>query len=177
MNDAGGPCNCCAARLLPFAKRTAMQLTSSHVSETTRVTTAREARFRTDAPNSIARRIAVVALDPGDREIAHYRAHHHNADVQFFDAHAFGSGVPDQQLDAADIVVVVGQEGADAQLGERVADFCSTHGRLLTCLIRRAPLGRAAPHKTTATLRPRSSMMVVVNGVGYLNDLLEALGG
>ena len=173
-----------------------MQITSSHVSESTRVTTAREARFRIGAPNSTVRTIVVVALDANDDEIAHYRAHHDNGAVQFLDAQAFGFPQRSdnaaslnpfderhctqqiaRQLTAAELIVVVGQEGVDPQLGERIGEFCKARGRLLTCLIRRAPRGQAVVCKTTEALRPRSSMLVLVNGVGYLSDLLEALGG
>jgi hypothetical protein len=90
-----------------------------------------------------------------------------------------GSMAPErlaQWADPVDLVLIVGDEGDDPAAGVLAA--CAYRGRPVTIsgLIRRRP-GTASPDsRTSDTLRPLCTTMMLVNDTGYLDDLLDALG-
>ncbi len=171
------------------------------LSESARVTTAAEARFRIDEPNSKPRRVKVIALDrPSETVVGHLaRLRWNNA--SFFTASAF-AGEPQRdsgaasgfsmagwlsdlagrtkdlidEVSTADLVVMVATAGESAQAAALIGEACSLKRVNTTGLI----LGGASAtdamlSNTLAQLRPWSLMLVIAHGEDYIEDMLTAL--
>ena len=172
------------------------------LSESARVTTAAEARFRIDEPNSKPRRVKVIALDrPSETVVGHLaRLRWNNA--SFFTASAFAgesqrpggamaggfsvagwlsdlAGRTKDLIDevaGADLVVMVATAGESAQAAALIGEACSLKRVNTTGLI----LGGASAtdamlSNTLAQLRPWSLMLVIAHGEDYIEDMLTAL--
>ncbi|SPB13931.1 hypothetical protein NOV72_01196 [Caballeronia novacaledonica] len=158
------------------------------------VTTPAEVRFRVRSPNSVPRRIRVIALTDDDAEVRRCieRAH---ADVQFVRASEFAALLQTEGTDAAsilrsvdtntcalnawlgapDLVVIAGREGDDAQAGAVAAKAYRSRGVTVSSVIGPGDVcGRRA--STADLLRPHCTMLILPVSAGYLEDLLVALG-
>jgi hypothetical protein len=156
---------------------------------------AAEARFRIDAPNSIPRSIKVIALDQPSERLVKQLAQRSWDRATFFTASAFG-GAPKagesfagwlsdlagrtknlvEEIDSADLVVMVAAAGENAQAASIIGEACSLKRVMTTALI----LGGAdksdeALSKTLSQLRPWSLMLVVAGAEEYVEDMLRAL--
>ena len=124
------------------------------VSESARVTTAAESRFRIQTPNPTSRAVKVIVLDSaGEREVA-----------------SFVEAVP-----SADLVVMVASAGADARAAAAIGRACSDRGIMTsTIVIRAASTSDAALSNTLAQVRPWSLMVVVASDEAYVDDILTS---
>jgi hypothetical protein len=166
------------------------------LSETARMTTAAEARFRIDAPNSKPRHVKVIALDPASELVVKHLAQLRWNNASFFTASAFAGAPPGRgfsmqgwlsdlagrtkdlidEVASADLVVMVATAGENAPAATLVGEACSLKRVNTTGLI----LGGVSAademlSKTLSQLRPWSLMLVIANGEDYIEDMLIAL--
>jgi hypothetical protein len=150
-------------------------------SESARMSSAAEARFRIDAPNSKPRAIKIIALDPPSERAVKQLAQAAWSQASFFTASAF-SGAPRKdesfsmtgwlsdlagrttdlinEVDSADLVVMVATAGESASAAAIIGGPGTTDEAL---------------SKTLAQLRPWSLMLVIASGEDYIEDMLVAL--
>jgi hypothetical protein len=164
-------------------------------SESARMSSATEARFRIDAPNSKTRAVKVIALDrPSERVIKELAQRPWNG-ATFFIASAFG-GAPREgesfagwlndlagrtknlieEVNSADLVVMVAAAGENAQAASIIGEACSVKRVTTTALV----LGGHAISdeklsKTLSQLRPWALMLVIASADEYIADMLTAL--
>ena len=166
------------------------------VSETARVTSAAEARFRINEPNSKPRHVKVIALDPTSEALVKHLARLRWNNASFFTASAFAAAPPGRgfsmqgwlsdlagrtkdlvdEIASADLVVMVATAGENAQAATLIGEACSLKRVNTTGLI----LGGSAAtdemlSKTLSKLRPWSLMLVIASGEDYVEDMLIAL--
>jgi hypothetical protein len=167
------------------------------ISESARMNSAEEARFRVQAPNSMPRAIKVIALDSlGDGAVRRLADGSWNQ-AAFFTASAFaGPASPEQpfstddwlhdlagrtrkltdEVDAADLVVMVAGPGGHAQVASIIGAACSLKRVMTTALLVGASSASdEALSKTLAQVRPWSLMVVIANADDYIEDMLLAL--
>ena len=75
-----------------------------------------------------------------------------------------------------DLVLIVGDEGDDPAAGVLAARAYRGQPVTISGLIRRRPRSALPDSRTSDTLRPLCTTMMLVNDTGYLDDLLDALG-
>jgi hypothetical protein len=165
------------------------------LSESARMASAAEARFRIDAPNSKPRSVKVIALDrASERVIKPLAAQLSNA--TFLTASSF-EGAPRQapfsmsgwlsdlagrtknlvdEVGAADLVVMVATAGEQPQAAAIIGEACAAKHVMTTALL----LGSAGQDdqtlsRTLATLRPHARMLVIASNDDYIADMLVAL--
>ena len=166
------------------------------LTESARMSTAAEARFRIDAPNSKPRHIKVIALDAGSEALVKRLAERRWNNASFFTASAFAGAPPERgfsmqgwlsdlagrtkdlvdEVNGADLVVMVATAGENAQAAALIGEACSLRRVNTTGLI----LGGTSAtddmlSKTLSQLRPWSLMLVIANGEDYIEDMLIAL--
>ena len=166
------------------------------LSESARMSTAAEARFRIDAPNSKPRHVKVIALDPTSEALVKHLAERRWNSASFFTASAFAGAPPGRgfsvqgwlsdlagrtkdlidEVNGADLVVMVATAGESAQAAALIGEACSLKRVNTTGLI----VGGASAtdemlSKTLSQLRPWSLMLVIANGEDYIEDMLIAL--
>ena len=166
------------------------------LSESARMSSAAEARFRIDAPNSKPRHVKVIALDTASEAVVKHLAERRWNNASFFTASAFASAPPGRrfsvqgwlsdlagrtkdlvdEVNAADLVVMVATAGENAQAAALIGEACSLKRVNTTGLI----LGgaHATDHmlsKTLSQLRPWSLMLVIATREDYIEDMLTAL--
>jgi hypothetical protein len=167
------------------------------LSESARMSSAAEARFRIDAPNSLGRAIKVIALDsPSERVVKRLAERQWNR-AAFFTASAFAAAPAKgktfsmqgwlsdlagrtkdlmDEVSAADLVVMIAASGENAQVAGLIGEACSARHVMTTALI----LGSDATSddalaKTLAQLRPHAMMLVIASADEYIEDMLAAL--
>jgi hypothetical protein len=168
----------------------------SSVSESARMSSAAELRFRINAPNSMPRRVKVIALDPPSEMVVKHLAQLRWNNASFFTASAFAVSPPAggfsmqgwlsdlagrskdliDEVSGADLVVMVATAGENAQAAALIGEACSLKRVNTTGLI----LGGASATdemlaRTLAQLRPWALMLVIANGEDYIEDMLTAL--
>jgi hypothetical protein len=165
------------------------------LSESARVTTAAEARFRIDAPNSQPRTVMVVALDAPSETVVKHLAQQPWSRAGFFTASAFAAAKPQRtgtfcmqgwlsdlagrtkdlihEVAAADLVVMIASAGEDAQAAALIGEACQVHHVMTTTLVLGASNTTGAA--TLAQLRPWSGMLVAATSEDYIADMLIAL--
>jgi hypothetical protein len=166
------------------------------LSESARMSSAAEARFRIDAPNSKPRHVKVIALDPTSEAVVKHLAERRWNNASFFTASAFASAPPGRgfsmqgwlsdlagrtkdlidEVNSADLVVMVATAGENAQAATLIGEACSVKRVNTTGLI----LGGAHAtdqmlSKTLSQLRPWSLMLVIATREDYVEDMLTAL--
>jgi hypothetical protein len=163
------------------------------LSESARMTTAAEARFRIDAPNSRPRNVMVVALDAASEAVVKRLAQSPWNRASFFTASAFATAKPAanfsvqgwlsdlagrtknliDEVAAADLVVMVATAGHDAQAATLIGEACQVRHVMTTALVLGA--SETAGAATLAQLRPTASMLVAATSEDYIADMLTAL--
>jgi hypothetical protein len=166
------------------------------LSESARMASAAEARFRIDAPNSKPRHVKVIALDAASEAAVKHLAERRWNNASFFTASAFASAPAGRgfsvqgwlsdlagrtkdlidEVNSADLVVMVATAGENAQAATLIGEACSVKRVNTTGLI----LGgaHASDHmlsKTLSHLRPWSLMLVIATREDYIEDMLTAL--
>ncbi len=166
-------------------------------SESARMASAAEARFRIDAPNSWPRAVKVIALDrPSDRVVKRLARERWNQ-ASFFTAAAFAGGPKPgtafsmtgwlsdvagrttdlvNEVNTADLVVMVATAGENASAAAIIGEACSVKRVNTTGLIvAAAGTSDEALAKTLSQLRPWSLMLVIASSDDYIADMLTAL--
>lgn len=154
------------------------------LSESARMTSAHEARFRIQAPNSSPRAVTILALDALAERVVARLAGHEWPNATFLVASSSDTatdldGRPrplQHSIDAADLVVMVAGPGGRAHAARAIGSACSERRVMTTALIigsKTAP--DDALSRTLAQLRPWSLMVVIADDDGYIDDMLVAL--
>ena len=164
-------------------------------SESAIMTSAEQARFRIDRPNSRPRATRIIALD--DRSFAALAAvkdrgwngarflryvgareaspHLRSLAIDAILRDADGREVSlVKEVSGADTVVLVTATDAAAEAAEIIGNACAPRGIALTALVL-APAGEGALGRVLAALRPHASMLVVSSGEDYVGEMLAAL--
>jgi len=166
-------------------------------SESARMSSAAEAKFRIDAPNSQPRAVKVIALDPPSERIVKELAGSQWQRASFLTASSFaaaprpgerfsvGGWLNDlagrtkslvDEVDSADLVVMVATAGENAGAAALIGEACNLKHVMTTALI----LGSASSSDETvskmlAQLRPHVMMLVISSADEYIKDMLTAL--
>ena len=124
------------------------------LSESARVTTAAEARFRIQSPPATNRSVKVIDLDSATgRDVARLVG----------------------DLASADLVLMLVSAGADASAAATIGQACSDRRVMThTVIVRASKATDAALSGTLAQVRPWSLMVVVVNDDDYVDDILRS---
>ena len=142
------------------------------LSESARMSSAAEAAFRIQAPNSRTRATNVVALDRASEHVVTRLAESLWNQAAFFTAVDWD---PDE-ASRADQVVMLAAPGGDAQLASKICEACSRRRVMTTALVIGASsASEAALSKTLAQLRPWAMMVVIATNDEYVDDMLHAL--
>lgn len=167
-------------------------------SESARVTTAHEAKYRVQYPNSKTRAVKVIALDPASAKVIDELAKQSWNGATFFRALSFSTdsepGKTNAGLNAwlndlagrtldlvgevasADFVVVVSAAGEDARAVSVIADACTAHHKTMVALV--VPREGATDDDVSASmahLRPFARMLVIAHDADYITAMLTAL--
>lgn len=147
------------------------------LSESARMSSAAEARFRIPAAASVARVVKVIALDAASDDVLVRVAEGPWRGVTFFPSSALAdhSARVLEELTAGDLVVMVAAVGADASAAARIGQACSD-GRVhtATVVVRAASASDEALSQTLAQVRPWSLMVVIVGDEDYVADILRS---
>lgn len=167
-------------------------------SESVRMTTAREASFRVQYPNSSPRLIKIIALDAqAGRVVTELSGKAWNRAV-FFNSLSFpaaGGSVGSKELmqgwlkdvaghatdlvaeiDSADIVVVVASPGTDAQAATIIGEACRLrHKSMIGLILQSEGISDEALSRTLLGMRPLATMLVVASGSEYVEEMLHAM--
>ena len=170
-------------------------------SKSARMSSAAEAKFRIDRPNSQPRAVKVIALDAQSERIVKELAQGPWQRASFLTASSF-SGAPRRgepfsepfslggwlndlagrtkdlvdEVNTADLVVMVATAGENVAAAAIIGEACSLKHVMTTALI----LGGAASSDDTiskmlAQLRPHVMMLVISSADEYIKDMLTAL--
>jgi hypothetical protein len=166
-------------------------------SESARMTTAEEARFRVDYPNSKPRAVKVIALDGPSERVVKRLAECPWQRASFFTALKFdgaprgGEGWSMQawlsdlagrtkdlvdEVASADLVVMVATAGTQAEAAAVIAEACGVRKVMTTALIIDGDSkSNEQLSRTLASLRPYASMLVIAHNDDYIDAMLAAL--
>jgi hypothetical protein len=166
-------------------------------SESARMSSAAEAKFRIDRPNSQPRAVKVIALDGSSERIVKELAAAPWQRASFLTASSL-SGAPRagepfsmggwlndlagrtkdlvDEVNSADLVVMVATAGQNAAAAAIIGEACAVKHVMTTALI----LGGATSSDETiskmlAQLRPHVMMLVISSADEYIKDMLTAL--
>ena len=168
------------------------------LSESARMTTAKEAAFRVNYPNSLPRAIKIVGLDPaGTAMVRRLAAQQDWRNATFFASvsadwdpkrpwgtpiHASLvdlSGQPRdlvEEIGAANLVVMIATAGETAEAAALIAEVCSLKRVMITgLLLATDESSDAAVARTLKALRPYAPMLVVSGEQDYVAAMLAAL--
>ena len=159
-------------------------------SESARMSSRAEARFRIQDPNSRPRTIKVIALDTASEAVVGRLAAGPWQSATFLSAAAFPAAARDfsgqpkdltKEAAAADLVVMVASPGGEAHAASTIGEACSAKRVMTTGLVVGAnpasPVSEDAVSRTLSQLRPWSLMLVIADPDNYIDDMLTALRG
>jgi len=169
------------------------------VNKSARMSSAAEARFRVQAPNSTPRATKVIALDAAGEAVVRRLAGTGWEHATFFTVEARGqpgdSGDPSpaspngalrdlagrvrsvtDEVDTADLVILVAGPGGHAQAASLIGRSCSRR-RVMTAgfIVGVTSASDGALSKTLAQVRPWSLMVVIAKSDDYIDDMMTAL--
>jgi hypothetical protein len=162
------------------------------LSESARMSSAAEARFRLQAPNSKPRTIKVIALDAASDAVMQRLAGRVWEHAQFFRVSAGNgggaspagtltdiSGQPaniQSEVNNADLVIMLASPGGRAQAAALVGQACSLRRVMTTTLIvGNSTASDEALSQTLVQVRPWSLMLVIARTDDYIADMMAAL--
>ena len=169
------------------------------LSESARMTTAHEAGFRIQEPNSKQRSIKVIALDSQSAVLVDQIAKEGWRGASFFTSLSFATqnnphSASDSsvqawlndlagrtmdlmaEVESCDFVVVVTCAGEDARAVTVIADACALyHKSLLSLVVPQEGMNDKDVEASLKHLRPHSRMLVVAQGIDYIEVMLSAL--
>jgi len=163
------------------------------LSESARVTTAQEAKFRIQYPNSKPRAVKVIALDTQSAKLVDEVSTLPWNGAAFFKSLSFDAAkgtnvkawlndLAGQTADLAtevanaDCVVVISGAGQDAHSVSLIAELCTQHHKTLVALV--VPQDATRDEEIDASLRilrPHAKMLVIAHGRDYIEAMLTAL--
>lgn len=148
------------------------------LTESARVTTAAESRFRIDKPNSRPRVVHVVALDRATEAVVATLAQSEWNRASFFTFTEVTANA-DQfhaAIDPADLVVMVAAAGEATPDISAIGEACSRR-RITTIglILCDADTPTETLSAALAQLRPWMLMLVIASSVDYIEDMLCAL--
>jgi hypothetical protein len=152
------------------------EMSLSAPSESARVMTARESRYRITAPNSLPRAVRIVALDPrSDGIVAELRSLPWG-NARFLRSWEVGTAEFAEAIDGADLLVMIATPGADARAAATIGPACRRLRVTTTAVVVTDPRG-AQPGlgATLAWLRPYTGMLVTSSSSDFIADMLTAL--
>ena len=154
-------------------------------SESARMSSRAEARFRIQDPNSRPRAIKVIALDTASETIVSRLARRSWKSATFLSAAAFPAAARDfcgqpkdltKEAGTADLVVMVASPGGEAHAASTIGEACSAKRVMTTALVVGAnPASEEAVSRTLSQLRPWSLMLVIADPDDYIDGMLTAL--
>jgi hypothetical protein len=167
------------------------------ISESARMSSAAEAKFRIKDPNSQPRVVKVIALDKPSEQVVKELAQSQWRAATFFTASAFAS-TPRQnarfsvdgwlsdlagrtknlldEVTSADLVVMIATPGENADAAAIIGEACSVNHVMTTALIISSPsTSDEVLSNTLSHLRPHSRMLVIAGAEDYIADMLVAL--
>ena len=163
-------------------------------SESARATSAAEARYRIDDPNSRPRAVKVIALDAASeavvkriakgpwRRATFFASRGENAPAGAWSLQAWLGDVAGramnlvEEIASADLVVMVAAAGGSPPAASVIGEACGLNHVMTTALIVDAHgQSDAALSRTLAALRPYAAMLVVAEGEDYIEAMLQAL--
>jgi hypothetical protein len=166
------------------------------LSESQRMTTAREAAFRVQAPNSLPRASTIIALDAKSGAVMRRVAEGPWNGSRFFTlvaARPVSAGLQSLQVDvtladetgahldfaaavaATDVVIMVVSAGEAADAAAVIGNACLVRGIMTTGIILSEPGDGIDASVTLRDLRPYAAMLVVAQGEDYVPAMLSAL--
>ena len=165
------------------------------LSESARAASAAEARFRIADPNSRPRAVKVIALDRPSEGVVKRLENSSWKSATFLTA--FASAPPRgerfsmqgwlsdlaghtkdlvDEINSADLVVMVATAGEDAQVASIIGEACSVKRVMTTALVLGATsISDEALSQTLTQLRPWTLMLVIASAEEYIADMLAAL--
>jgi hypothetical protein len=164
--------------------------------ESARMSSAAEARFRIDYPNSEPRVVKVVALDHASERVVKQVARRHWQRADFFTSLRLDGPAQSQawsmqawlsdlagrtkalveEVASADLVVMVASAGDAAEAASVIGEACAARKVMTTALI--IGSNRASDEDLSRTLRsvrPYASMLVIASDDEYIEEMLAAL--
>lgn len=166
------------------------------LSESARMTTAEQARFRIEYPNSRPRATKIIALDKESAEtLKSFAGFPWNGArfLTFVSATSGGEGLEELPVDAvladidgrevrltdelkgADMVAMVTSEGKSAEAAAAIGNACLVRGIMTTGMILPRPGREEDVSRTLKSLRPYAHMLVVARETDYIPEMLTAL--
>ena len=147
-------------------------------SESARMSSAREARFRLDAPNSRPRAVKVIALDAPSEPFVDDLAERRWNGAAFFRAADLAADPARlrETIDEADLVVMVATAGGHQRDEALIGEACSRRRVTTTGLVVcDAETSEEALSETLGRLRPWMLMLVTASSTDFVEDMLRAL--
>jgi hypothetical protein len=168
-------------------------------SESARVTTAAESRFRINYPNSKPRAVKVIALDEHSRPLVEEIAKLPWSGAAFFNSASFNRTAAPlraesasvqawlrevagqiknlfDEIDSADLVVMLCRAGSDAQAARLIGEACVARNvTTIGLILQDSATTDEETSRTLRTMRPFTSMLVIATGQEYVEAMLMAL--
>ena len=145
------------------------------LSESARMSSAPEARYRVQAPNSLPRTLKIIALDGTAEDVLRELAMGPWPHATFHSSASFLRSL-NAEVAAADLVIMVAGPGGAAGAVSAIGAACSERRVSTTALIVGVSgASDEALSRTLAQVRPWSLMVVVANTDEYIADMLTAL--
>jgi len=152
------------------------EVTLPTTSESARVTTAKESRYRITAPNSLPRAVRIVALDARSDGIIAELVPLPWGNARFFCSAQAGTAEFADAIDGADLLVMIARAGTDARAAATIGLACRRWRVTTTAVVVTDPrVAQPALAATLARLRPHTTMLVTTPSAGYIADMLTAL--
>jgi hypothetical protein len=157
------------------------------LSESARMNSAAEARFRIQESSSYSPTVKVIALDTPSERVVRRVATGNWEHTTFLTAATVSAELSDlagrprsltDEVDAADLVVMVATPGGRAHRAPIIGEACSLRRVMTTgIVVGGASAPEAALSKTLLQLRPWSLMVVIADPEDYIDNMLIALRG
>jgi hypothetical protein len=169
------------------------------LSESARATTAQEARFRIDYPNSRPRKSRIIALDEAGLEALKKLTSDHQWPqgahfLRYVEAKGASDSLKMLSVDAvlenfdgvrvnlvdeiadADVIVMVTTAGASAEAAEVIGNACFVRSKMTTGLVLNShDVSAIDLARTLTAMRPFAAMLVISKGDEYVPEMLSAL--
>jgi hypothetical protein len=143
------------------------------LSESARMSSAAEARFRLQSQPATGRVIAVASLDPASDPLVARLAATAWQGVTFF--HASGALRDVHAVASADLVVMLTATGTDAHAAALIGQACSDRRVPTATFVLRTPEAtEAAVSRTLGQIRPWSLMVLVASDEAFVEDVLRS---
>ncbi|MBI3050574.1 MAG: hypothetical protein HYY76_19970 [Acidobacteria bacterium] len=146
-------------------------------SESARMSSAAEARFRVPTPATVARTMTISALDPAADDIVARLAEASWTNARFFPASAVArrSASVLDEIARADLAVMVTTAGADASAAAAIGEICSDRRvHTATFVVGSRSVSDEALSRTLGQVRPWSLMVVIAGEDDYVEDILRS---